>query len=325
MSVIHDVLKDLHDRHRQQQLDECLPFMKDNVAEPNKRKWLLYSTWIVTFACLYLVVNLSVLREPLHDPLNGFLSMVNPITRDASDHEVVPGLKPEIKFSQNPHENNLMGEDAILSKTLEQSDQINPVPLEYLDSKKTVIKEAEIIHQEIENTTTVRNEKSLSQAINEDSIKEQASDIKRAKASPIVKYKSQENMRAVAVSTQSILDEGRIKLWMKDEPKKVWPYIKNHVPDFMNHTHLIALSAQAEQRSEHHEQAMYLYNVLINREPRQGRWKIGMAISLDAQGNQGSAKTYYQQGLSDQSLPAALKQFTYQRLQLLEAGGKNDR
>lgn len=334
MSVIHDVLKDLHDRHRQQQLDECLPFIKEEMGEPNTRRWLGYAAWIVTLSCVYLVVNVTTFRETLYDPATAIIPETNPIPQDLLNHSVTSIVKLEDQANTEINDQDIMKE-AILRQPLQQSNEIFSDSKENLDRKIDINGNEILTNQDNEyskhdselDSFQYETKKYINKKNDVQRDDSESHNIKRelGKSSLSINPNSQINMRAVSVSSQSIFDEGRIKLWMQSEPQKVWPYIKSNVPDFINHIHLIALSAQAEQRSDHHDQAMYLYNLLINREPKQGRWKIGMAISLDAQGNQGAAKTYYQQGLSDQSLPVALKQFAYQRLQLLETRGMNDR
>lgn len=65
-------------------------------------------------------------------------------------------------------------------------------------------------------------------------------------------------------------------------------------------------------------QAEQNYQVLNLRQPKQSKWLIGLATSLDGQGKLESAKYYYQQFLSITGIEGALSQYATERLNQIE-------
>ena len=80
--------------------------------------------------------------------------------------------------------------------------------------------------------------------------------------------------------------------------------------------HLSTLAAWHSKKKAH-EQAARLYRQLIILEPEQGRWWLGLAISLDRLGNLGSAAFAYQQAAGSRNLQGSVQQFVRSRLQEL--------
>lgn len=118
-------------------------------------------------------------------------------------------------------------------------------------------------------------------------------------------------------SPQYVRDELTLHRMLKSEPENVYAHIRKNFSDFEKHPVLVAFSAQGEQRSGRHQSALKQYQTLIRLQPRQAKWRAGMAISLEAVGDQDSAKRMYQLALNMPNLPSSLAQFSRERLKLL--------
>ncbi|SEK96069.1 MSHA biogenesis protein MshN [Colwellia chukchiensis] len=77
---------------------------------------------------------------------------------------------------------------------------------------------------------------------------------------------------------------------------------------------LQALLANIAADLNEHQQAITAYGKLTNLQPSQGRWWLGMAVSMDSLGQFASAKTAYQQAIALENLSASATQFARQRL-----------
>lgn len=118
-------------------------------------------------------------------------------------------------------------------------------------------------------------------------------------------------------SPRHVKDELTLHMMVKHEPERVHQYIQKQFPDYLNHPTLLALATQGEQRSGRHQQAVNLYQQLIRLQPKQARWRAGMAISLESVGDRDNAKRMYQVALSMKGLPASLMNFSRRRLKQL--------
>ncbi len=74
------------------------------------------------------------------------------------------------------------------------------------------------------------------------------------------------------------------------------------------------MAAQGEQRSGNHESAIQIYKILIPLQPKDARWRAGLAISLEALGDKERAQHLYQLALSMNNLPNSLRRFSEIRL-----------
>ena len=81
---------------------------------------------------------------------------------------------------------------------------------------------------------------------------------------------------------------------------------------------LAAFLAALHQRQGEHEQAIGLYQTLLQQHPNKGIWQMGLAISLEKKGEIPQALAAYRASLADESLSARLRQFIQTRLDHLK-------
>lgn len=120
-----------------------------------------------------------------------------------------------------------------------------------------------------------------------------------------------------STASKKIQDEVQWRLLLKENPQLVWPKIKQKYPDYLTQSRLLALSAQGQQRAGDHASAVQLYKKLIPLEPDDGRWRAGLAISLESLGDTENAKKLYNIALGMNNLPFSLMRFTQNRLEKL--------
>lgn len=119
-------------------------------------------------------------------------------------------------------------------------------------------------------------------------------------------------------ASKSIQNEVQLRLLLKESPHLVWLKIKQQHPNYLSKPRLLALSAQGQQRAGDHISAVNLYKKLIPLAPDDGRWRAGLAISLESLGEVESAKKLYQLALGMNELPFSLKRFIQHRLESLK-------
>lgn len=312
MSVVNDVLKDLHDRHRQQRLNECLTFVYDEPITSTSRIW--------SYALVFSLVNLCVISYLWFAPSKYILSdnSLDYVQNKESNNEMILPLTSRALSETQKIQNNSTVEPSRIS---EKSESDNYLPSQNLSFEK--LEEPREINNEqqllIENNQQKSELAVPDAALNLNSISDKSKAMTTANESYVHRQES-EQARAIANSAQSMADENRIRYWLKNQPEKVWPYIQNHLDEAFQNTHLLALAAQAEQRSQRHASAIDLYKKLILAEPTQGRWKIGLAISLESTGQIQVAKALYEKGISQSGISEALKNFALNRLKVLKQG-----
>ncbi|MEY8248912.1 MAG: hypothetical protein RPT11_11050 [Bermanella sp.] len=121
----------------------------------------------------------------------------------------------------------------------------------------------------------------------------------------------------LAQTPRGLREEINLRLMLKDNPQQVLPYIRQHHKDFKQQASLLALAAQAEQKSARHVNAIELYKRLIVLQPADARWRAGIAISLENKGNIRAAQRMYALAINLANLPQALEEFSQQRLDSL--------
>jgi|GEM_PF-3369079 len=72
--------------------------------------------------------------------------------------------------------------------------------------------------------------------------------------------------------------------------------------------------AALQQQTGHHGKAIRIYQQIINTQPRNGKWWLGLGISLMAESRNKEALYAFKSSLHDQRVPIALKQFANQRI-----------
>lgn len=111
----------------------------------------------------------------------------------------------------------------------------------------------------------------------------------------------------------------RARLLMAANPDQVLPYLQRAVPDFMQDPDLLSIAAQSEQKQTRHNSAIKFYQQLIHLQPADARWRAGLAISLDALGNQHDALRLYELAIDMGNLPPALANFVQKRITVIKA------
>jgi len=133
-----------------------------------------------------------------------------------------------------------------------------------------------------------------------------------------IKAGDEKTVKSVLAKTpRGLRDEISLRLMLKENPRQVYPYIKGRHKNFQQQANLLAMAAQAEQKSGNHVSAIELYKRLIVLQPRDARWRAGIAISLENNGKIPAAKQMYALAMSLPNLPKALKDFSQQRLDAL--------
>ncbi|OUR65401.1 hypothetical protein A9Q73_08265 [Bermanella sp. 47_1433_sub80_T6] len=133
-----------------------------------------------------------------------------------------------------------------------------------------------------------------------------------------IKAGDEKTVKSVLAKTPRVLrDEINLRLMLKDNPRQVYPYIKGRHKNFQQQANLLAMAAQAEQKSGNHVSAIELYKRLIVLQPRDARWRAGIAISLENNGKTVAAQRMYTLAMSLPNLPKALQDFSQQRLNSL--------
>jgi tetratricopeptide (TPR) repeat protein len=138
------------------------------------------------------------------------------------------------------------------------------------------------------------------------------------KAVSYIKNGDNQAAKSILGKTPKIFqDEVKLRLMIKENPSAVFPYIKKNYLDYQFQTTLLAMAAQAEQRANNHNSAIGLYKRLITQQPKDARWRAGVAISLEIMGEFKAAKNMYSLAMNMPDLPLALKKFSAQRLAIL--------
>lgn len=75
--------------------------------------------------------------------------------------------------------------------------------------------------------------------------------------------------------------------------------------------------ASLYQQNGQHPSAISTYQELLRHDAKQGRWWMGMAVSLEAQGNQKDALGSFQAALQNGNLDASLRQYSQSRIRAL--------
>ena len=112
----------------------------------------------------------------------------------------------------------------------------------------------------------------------------------------------------------SIQENFKLRIMLKEDPEKVLPYLKRNKPNFASNGELLALAAQAQQRSGDYRTSAIYYQRLIKNTPSEPRWHAGLAISLDGLGERKKAIAIYRSVLKSSALPVPLRRFVQQRL-----------
>lgn len=296
MSVVNDVLRDLHQRRTQRKYAHSLPFSYDSAptTKPDNLVivFFILSVLLIT-SSLYFFVMTNLIKE--NEPFND-LEIVTPIKFNQSDILTDNMVVTESSVKNSPtvldELDHIKNNDAEIktqvkswSKRLDTTDKID---------EKIVLRNLAVAKKEI-----------IDAVLKDAEEPEPFTKIVTVKRDP------------TSINNRSQGDD-LIKKLMISEPEKVWPYIKKLLPITNDKVSLLALGAQGEQRSNHHNTALSLYATLSKLEPNEAKWKVGSAISLDALSEKKQAIKSYQQALELSPLPPALYSFVRQRIDQLK-------
>jgi tetratricopeptide (TPR) repeat protein len=295
MSVVNDILKDLHQRRGQHQYMPNIPldFEDGDVPKFNivKRLSLLIMLFIAICALFYF----SVLNLPSKQA-SSFIEQIENITPERQDKGMaIEANEKNIVLSSI---DNTMPVESIL---INEVDKKEIIPSNQISKQKTILE----LNQNKDLSSSPLNSNT------------------KASIKPNSEKKMPARNQKSVVKTVSN-DELLIRKLMVSNPEKVWPHIKKLLPKSNNQTSLIALGAQGEQRSKNHQNAIELYKTLSDIEPNESKWRVGSAISYDALSRYDDALVEYKKSLILNALPAPLYSFVKQRIAQL-TGIDNER
>lgn len=308
MSVVNDILKDLHQRRRQHHYIPNIPFDygEDDVSKINAFKPHFIFIAIIIFIGLMLyfaMLSFSSQQELSveEDAVNSLPTTVtDTITNDDDAIIALPALASSTE--EEPVHINAVEVKASLLVADEIKPSYQPVLVEEKHSKTKPLT-SEIRHTEPKKISNINK-------------------LETAKNSDVKSKANERGKEPVIKSIQN--DELLIRKLMVSQPEKVWPYIQKLLPKTNNKISLIAMGAQGEQRSKNHKNAIDLYKALAEIEPNEPKWRVGAAISLDALSKYDDALIEYQRSLSSNTLPAPLYSFVKQRITQL-TGDQHER
>jgi tetratricopeptide (TPR) repeat protein len=325
MSVVNDVLKNLNQRQAQHQVAGAAPFFYEEENNSNKWLWLGFALAMVSCSVLAGIIYMqnsagkndslsassgeqiqsSTKMAPveLSVELPAELFLADPMAANSaaqakdnsaadlngfSKVDTVASIESKV-FAPVPMQTKPIQAKPIQAKSIQaKSIQAKPMPVK---PKAVKPKPAQVIAQK---TQVSKASASVVAAIN-------SGDVISAKSN-------------LALASRKVQEEVQLRLLLKENPKAVLPMIKRKFPNFKSNPGLLALAAQGQQRSGDHQSAVQLYSALIPLEPRQSKWRAGLAISLESLGDIKNSIRLYQLALSMDNLPMSLKRFSQGRL-----------
>lgn len=103
-----------------------------------------------------------------------------------------------------------------------------------------------------------------------------------------------------------------------DDLQRAYLYLQQHPPKVEGNLDYHVSYAILAQKFKHYQQAENLYLGLLAQRPKNGRWRMSLAIIQDKLGKQGLAVATYQQALLQIDLSDKAKKYINQRLTYLE-------
>lgn len=286
MSLVNDVLKDLNQRHAQDRM--ALHTAHANMP-PSKAKLILWLLLIVTWSICIALTTFIVLKQ---NPNKSQYFELPEELFVIEEGNLLDTQNAENLNKVNPQENEY--------KLIENEGVSNIVVVNSNSVKAEASKEKKHKTKKIELVTQSKQSKAADMAI--ESIN--TGDSKKAKS-------------LITQAPKTIRKEINLRLMMKENPGEVLNYIKENYQGYLFRPDLLAMAAQAQQRSNEHLAAISIYKKLIEMQPIDARWRAGMAISLEAVGEIKSAKKLYELALSMPGLPKALLVYSQTRLNVL--------
>jgi len=284
MSLVNDVLKDLNQRHAQDRM--ALHASTVDVSAP-KSKLILWLLLAVTWSICIALTTFIVLQQ------NSAPKQIFELPAELFLVESESAFKPQ---STNDFNNSSLTEYEGKPIGNESVEKIEVDNTALIKSKTTEKKEP----KNIKLVTQSKQSKAVNVAIKS-----------------INSGDSQTAKSMLAQAPKSIRKEINLRLMIKESPGEVLNYIKENYQGYLFRPDLLAIAAQAQQRSGDHLAAISIYKKLIKMQPRDARWRAGMAISLEAVGEVKGAKKLYELALSMPNLPRALLVYSQARLKAL--------
>ncbi|MGR6871717.1 hypothetical protein ACU6U9_05275 [Pseudomonas sp. HK3] len=319
MSVVNDILHDLHQRRSQQSYVHSVPFLDEQelTSKVNVSRHLFVMLIVLVISSLVLYFSILSKYEPntLYENASRLGAQISPqpsttgAVDDANGILNISATKREPITSEMVEPLNVIDDTQLRLAVL--SSAIKPAEKSF---KATAVTPVATAQPEKTKKPIIKSAASIS-AVPISLVPSPSA------VSPSVPNSSEPvyQTRRVTKNSQSVVgnvskDEDLIRKFMIAEPKKVWPYIQKILPVASNKIDLMALGAQGEQRSHQHQTALNLYRTLAEIEPNEAKWKVGSGISLDALSQHAQALRDYKQSLKLNRLPAALNTFVRQRI-----------
>ena len=286
MSLVNDVLKDLNQRHAQDRM--ALHASTVDVSAPKSKLilWLLLAvTWSICIALTTFIVlqQNSAPKQVFELPAELFLVESESAFKPQSDSDLN-------NSSLSEYEGKLIGNESVAKIVVDNT----------ISNKTKPTEKKEIKNKSLKLVTQSKQSKAVDVAIKS-----------------INSGDSQKAKSMLSQAPKSIRKEINLRLMIKENPGKVLNYIKENYQGYLFRPDLLAIAAQAQQRSGDHLAAISIYKKLIKIQPRDARWRAGMAISLEAVGEVKGAKKLYELALSMPNLPRALLVYSQARLKVL--------
>ena len=308
MSVVNDILKDLHQRRRQHHYIPNIPF---EYGEDDVSKFNAFKPYFI-FIVLIIFISLMLYFAMLSFNSSQVLSV---------EEDAINSLTTKVTDTITNDDDTIITLPTLVSSTEEKSAHINAVevkaPLPVTDEMKPSYQPV-LVEQKHNITKPLISEIRHTEAKKISNINK----LERAKNSDVKSKANERSKEPVIKSIQN--DELLIRKLMVSQPEKVWPYIQKLLPKTNNKISLIAMGAQGEQRSKNHQNAIDLYKALAEIEPNEPKWRVGAAISFDALSKYDDALIEYQRSLRSNTLPAPLYSFVKQRITQL-TGDQHER
>lgn len=316
MSVVNDVLKDLDNRRRKQRISDCISFVYEDDPVPTRINYLTVLSWAVigVFVCLLIAIYYPNKLAPSSD------GHMVPLQSDNQLIEKESVLLDEASYDRL--ELKLDTKDKIEGKV-----EVNSAPnVTQQDLGSRLIVDAEnppinLLQSGINSkaNATVNND-----VITDPSIEFVKHSNTRHENVLTVVNSSKQNHQVTSVKKRKNL-ELNLKQLLKTHPHKVWPYIQDELKQNKDSIAMLALGAQGQQRSGQHNSAIQLYQRLLDIQPSEPRWKVGLAISLDNLGKSDQALIFYQQGMYSGKLDRALQDFVSGRITQIKNRSNRER
>ena len=313
MSVVNDVLKNLNQRHAQEHMAGYIPNLYENKPTPQ------YFLWFLFFSILSASIVIAVFQwqqpnyivQSIELPSDLFLLEEEKILYHNEPDQM---LRENLSIKENIPSKLSLNKPSIEKTILEE------VALDKAAEKKVIVHKAPIDRSPVSKITEGIVKKPSPIKKSENSIVNRSAQSQAV--DQVVQALKEGDHKAVQVDLDKtpklIQDEIKLRLMVKESPESVLPYLKANFINFSNNSSLLAMAAQAQQRTHQHFSAISIYKQLISIQPKDARWRAGLAISLEASGEKKAAKYMYKLALSMSGLPVSLTEFSKKRLSILK-------